>query len=140
MQGLYFEDLSVGQSATMTRAVSEADIVAFAAVSGDNNPVHLDEAFAQTTMFKGRIAHGMLSAAYISAVIGTQLPGPGAIYLSQSMKFRSPVRIGDEVVTTVTITALDAERGHATFATVCQVNGKAVVEGEALIMVPKKGG
>ena len=75
MQGLYFEDLSVGQSATMTRAVSEADIAAFAAVSGDNNPVHLDEAFAQTTMFKGRIAHGMLSAAYISAVIGTQLPG-----------------------------------------------------------------
>ena len=140
MQGLYFEDLSVGQTAAMTRAVSEADIAAFAAVSGDNNPVHLDEVFAQTTMFKGRIAHGMLSAAYISAVIGTQLPGPGAIYLSQSMKFRRPVRIGDEVVTTVTITALDVERGHATFATVCQVNGKAVVEGEALIMVPKKGG
>ncbi len=140
MQGLYFEDLSVGQTATMTRAVSEADITAFAAVSGDNNPVHLDEAFAQSTMFKGRIAHGMLSAAYISAVIGTQLPGPGAIYLSQSMKFRRPVRIGDEVVTTVTITALDTERGHATFATVCQVNGKSVVEGEALIMVPKKGG
>nr|WP_272887018.1 MaoC family dehydratase [Phenylobacterium aquaticum] len=135
---MFFEDLQVGQSAEMTRSVTEADIQAFAAVSGDTNPVHLDEAYAQTTSFQGRIAHGMLSAAYISAVIGTQLPGPGAIYLSQSLKFRRPVRIGATVVTTVTIEALDERRGHATFATVCQVDGKSVVEGEALIMVPRK--
>jgi 3-hydroxybutyryl-CoA dehydratase len=138
VQGLFFEDLQVGQSAEMTRTVTEADIQAFAAVSGDTNPVHLDEAYAQTTSFQGRIAHGMLSAAYISAVIGTKLPGPGAIYLSQSLKFRRPVRIGAAVVTKVTVEALDERRGHATFATVCQVDGKSVVEGEALIMVPRK--
>ena len=106
--------------------------------SGDINPVHLDEAYARTTPFQGRIAHGMLSAAYISAVIGTKLPGPGAIYLSQSLRFRRPVKLGDPVVTRVTIQSLDARRGHATLATVCQVDGKTVVEGEAVIMVPRK--
>lgn len=138
MQGLFFEDLSLGQSAQMTKIVTASDIEAFAAVSGDVNPVHLDEAYARTTPFQGRIAHGMLSGAYISAVIGTQLPGPGAIYLSQSLKFRRPVKIGDAVVTTVTITALDERRGHATFATTCQVDNKTVVEGEAVIMTPRR--
>ena len=120
MQRLFFEDLSVGQTATMTRTVSEADITVFAAVSGDNNPVHLDEAFAQTTLFKGRIAHGMLSAAYISAVIGTQLPGPGAIYLSQAMKFRRPVRPGDQLRIEVDIVQLRN--------TVCRIKGVAKVD------------
>ena len=134
----FLEDLTVGQSASYGRAISEADVREFALMSGDFNPVHLDEAYARTTTFQGRIAHGMLSAAYISAVIGTRLPGPGAIYLSQSLRFRRPVKIGDPVTTRVTITALDERRGHATFATVCQVDGKTVVEGEALIMVPRK--
>ena len=138
MKGLFFEDLQVGQTAETTNLVTADVIEAFAAVSGDANPVHLDEAYAQTTAFQGRIAHGMLSAAYISAVIGMQLPGPGAIYLSQSLKFRRPVKIGDTVLTQVTITDLDDRRGHATLATECQVNGKTVVEGEALIMVPRK--
>jgi 3-hydroxybutyryl-CoA dehydratase len=138
VQGLFFEDLSLGQSAEMTKIVTTADIEAFAAVSGDTNPVHLDEAYARTTTFQGRIAHGMLSAAYISAVIGTRLPGPGAIYLSQSLRFRRPVKVGDPVTTRVTVEALDERRGHATFVTVCQVDGKTVVEGEALIMVPRK--
>ena len=139
MQGLFFEDLSVGQSAETTKVVTANDVEAFAAVSGDTNPVHLDEDYAQTTTFQTRIAHGMLSGAYISAVIGTKLPGPGSIYLSQSMRFRRPVKLGDAVVTRVTIQALDEAPGHATLATVCQVNGKTVVDGEAVIMVPRKG-
>ena len=138
MQGLFFEDLSVGQSAETTKVVTANDVEAFAAVSGDTNPVHLNEAYAKTTTFQTRIAHGMLSGAYISAVIGTKLPGPGAIYLSQSMRFRRPVKLGDPVVTRVTVQALDAQRGHATLATVCQVDGKTVVDGEAVIMVPRK--
>jgi 3-hydroxybutyryl-CoA dehydratase len=138
VQGLYFDELAVGQSAEMTRVVGLADIEAFAEVSGDTNPVHLDEAYAKTTPFGGRIAHGMLSAAYISAVLGTRLPGPGAIYLSQSMRFRRPVKIGDPVVARVTVKALDEKRGHATLETVCEVNGKTVVDGEAVVMVPKR--
>ena len=139
MQGLYFEDLSVGQSAEITRTVDAPDIEAFAAVSGDVNPVHLDEAYAQGTPFKGRIAHGMLSAAYISAVLGTRLPGPGAIYLSQSLRFRRPVKIGDPVTAKVTVKAIDEKRGHVTLETLCQVNGKTVIDGEAVVMVARRG-
>ena len=117
MTGLYFEDLAVGQAAELVRTVREDDLAGFAAVTGDDNPVHLDEAFAKSTPFGGRIAHGMLSAGYISAVIGTRLPGPGAIYLEQSLRFKRPVRIGDEVLTRVTITALDGARGRVTLAT-----------------------
>lgn len=137
-QGLFFEDLSVGQAAEITRTVAAADLETFAAVSGDTNPVHLDEAYAAGTSFGGRIAHGMLSAAYISAVLGTRLPGPGAIYLSQALRFRRPVRIGDAVRARATITALDERRGQATLETVCLVGGKAVVEGEAVVMVPRR--
>jgi len=139
MQGLFLEDLSVGQSAELVRTVDEAAIVAFAEVTGDNNPVHLDEGYAATTPFKTRIAHGMLSAGYISAVIGTKLPGPGAIYMSQQLSFRRPVKIGDEVTARATITAIDAEKARITLETVCEVGGKAVMTGEALIMVPRRG-
>lgn len=138
MQGKFFEELSVGQSAEQSFTVTEDVIVKFAEVSGDDNPVHLDEAFAATTQFGGRIAHGMLSAGFISAVIGTKLPGYGSIYLSQSMRFRRPVKIGDTVVVRATVTALDADKARATLETVCQVAGKTVVEGEAVIMVPRK--
>jgi 3-hydroxybutyryl-CoA dehydratase len=138
LQGLYFDELSVGQSAEVSHVVGVADIEAFAAVSGDHNPVHMDEAFAKTTPFGGRIAHGMLSAAYISAVLGNDLPGPGAIYLSQSLRFRRPVKIGDPVIAKVTVKALDEAKGHVTFETVCLVTGKTVVDGEALIMVPRR--
>lgn len=136
--GLYFEDLSVGQSEEMTRTVGERDIEAFAAVSGDDNPVHLDAAFAATTPFKERIAHGMLSASYISAIIGTRLPGPGAIYISQTLAFKRPVKINDAVTTRVEITALNPEKARATFHCTCLVNGKAVLDGEAVVMVPRK--
>lgn len=138
MNGLFLEDLSVGQSAELARTVTGDDLVAFAAVTGDNNPVHLDEAYAAATPFGGRIAHGMLSAGYISAVIGTRLPGPGAIYVSQSLRFRRPVKIGDTVVARAEITAIDAERARVTLKTVCSVAGKAVLEGEAEIMVPRR--
>ena len=135
----YFEDLSVGQEASVSNTVSEKDIQLFAEVSGDRNPVHLDAGYAATTMFKERIAHGMLSAAYISAVIGMELPGPGAIYISQSLSFRRPVKLGAEVKTRVEVKALDPDKGRATLACVCSVEGKSVVEGEAVVMVPRKG-
>jgi 3-hydroxybutyryl-CoA dehydratase len=138
VQGLYFDELTLGQSAEMSHVVGAADIEAFADVSGDTNPVHLDEDYAKTTTFGERIAHGMLSGAYISAVLGTKLPGPGAIYLSQSLRFRRPVRIGDLVVARATVKALDAARGHVTLETVCEVGGKTVVDGEALVIAPRR--
>ena len=98
----YFEDLEVGQEASMSRIVSEADIVAYAALSGDYNPVHLDSEYAAKTIFKERIAHGILSAGYISAIFGMKLPGPGAIYVSQTLFFKGPVKIDDRVETILT--------------------------------------
>ena len=138
MQGFYFDELTVGQAAEMSRVVGSADIEAFAEISGDNNPVHLDEDYARTTTFGERIAHGMLSAAYISAILGTKLPGPGAIYLSQTLRFRRPVKIGDLVVARVTVSELDEAKGRATLSTVCEVNGKTVVDGEAVVIAPKR--
>ncbi len=138
MKTIYLDELSVGQTAQMVRTVTEADITLFAQVSGDNNPVHLDEEFAAQTPFKTRIAHGMLSAAYISAVIGTQLPGPGTIYMQQALRFKRPVKIGDEVTTLATISEIDLIKGRVTVDTVCLVGGKPVIEGEALVMAPRK--
>ena len=138
MPGLFLEDLSVGQSAELVRVVAEADLVAFAQVTGDTNPVHLDADYAATTPFGGRIAHGMLSAGYISAVLGTTLPGPGAVYLSQSLAFKRPVRIGDEVTARATVTAIDTAKARVTLATTCLVRGKAVVDGEAVVLVPRR--
>lgn len=138
MQGFYFDELTVGQAVETSRVVGAADIEAFAEVSGDNNPVHLDETYAQTTTFGERIAHGMLSAAYISAILGTKLPGPGAIYLSQSLRFRRPVRIGDLVVARATVTALDDAKGRVTLETVCEVGGKTVMDGEAVVIAPRR--
>ena len=134
------DELEVGREAVRTRTVTDADIAGFADVSGDHNPVHLDEAFAQTTPFKGRIAHGMLSAAWISALIAGELPGPGTIYLQQSLSFRRPVRPGDEVVVRVAVTAIDREKARVTLATTCTVAGKAVVEGEAVVLAPRGEG
>ncbi len=137
-KSVYFEDLSVGQEASISNTVTPDVIRAFADVSGDRNPVHVDADYAATTIFKERIAHGMLSAAYISAVFGMQLPGPGAIYISQTMNFKAPVKIGDEVVATVKVIELTPEKKRAKFETVCTVNGKPVVQGEAVLMVPAR--
>jgi 3-hydroxybutyryl-CoA dehydratase len=135
-KGVYFEDLKVGDEASLANTVTEATIDAFAEVTGDRNPVHMDAEYAATTMFEGRIAHGMLSAGYISAVFGMKLPGPGAIYISQTLNFKAPVKIGDTVVTTVKVIELVPEKKRARFACVCAVNGKPVVQGEAVMMVP----
>ena len=138
LRGKYLDEITDGMSAVFSKTVTEADIVLFAGITGDTNPVHLDEEFAKPTMFKGRIAHGMLTAGFISAVFGTKLPGPGCIYLSQSLKFKAPVRIGDTVRARVTITALDKEKGRCTFATTAHVGDTLVIEGEAQILVPKR--
>ncbi|MBM3524693.1 MAG: MaoC family dehydratase [Alphaproteobacteria bacterium] len=138
MSGLFFEDLSIGQSASFAKTVTEADIVLFAGVSGDTNPVHLDADYAAGTLFKGRIAHGMLSAGFISTVLGTRLPGPGTIYLGQTLRFKAPVRIGDTVTATVEVATLDAEKKRAVLKTTCTVAGKPVIEGEATVMVPAR--
>ncbi len=133
-----FEDLELGMSASVSRTVSEADILMFAGVSGDTNPVHLDQEFAASTMFGGRIAHGMLSAGLISAVFGTRLPGPGSIYLSQTLKFKAPVKIGDTVVARVTVKELKTEKRRAVFSTVCSVGSTVVLEGEAELLIPSR--
>jgi len=138
LHGLYFEDLAVGQSASFAKTVTEADIVAFAGISGDFNPVHINEDFAKTTLFQGRIAHGMLSAAFISTVFGTRLPGPGCIYVAQSLKFKAPVRIGDTVTARVELTALVPERRLATFTTTASVGETVVLEGEATLKVDRR--
>ena len=131
------EELDVGREAVCVRTVRDADIAGFAEVSGDHNPVHLDEAFALTTPFKGRIAHGMLSGAWISALIAGELPGPGSVYLQQSLSFRRPVRLGDDVTVRVAVTAVDRDKGRVTLATTCTVAGKTVVEGEAVVLAPR---
>ncbi len=133
-----FEDLELGMSASVSRTVSEADILMFAGVSGDTNPVHLDQEFAASTMFGGRIAHGMLSAGLISAVFGTRLPGPGSIYLSQTLKFKAPVKIGDTVVARVTVKELKTEKRRAVFSTVCSVGSTVVLDGEAELLIPAR--
>ena len=138
---MYFEELNIGQSAESSRTVTQEDIVAFAALSGDRNAVHLDPDFAAKTPFKGVIAHGMLSASYISAILGTRLPGEGTIYLGQNLSFLAPVRPGDVVVTTVTIKET-REKGRSRGEVVCQTTAKVgdvtVLTGEATVMVPKR--
>ncbi len=136
--GYFLEDLAVGMSAAYSKTVTEADIAKFAEVSGDDNPLHLDEAFAKTTRFKGRIAHGMLSAGFISTILGTQLPGPGSVYMSQSLRFTAPVRIGDTVTARAEITGIRTDRKRVTLLTTCSVGGKVVIEGEALVLVPSR--
>lgn len=136
--GYFIEDLEVGMSAEYVRVVKEEDIQLFAEVSGDTNPVHLDAEYAAKTMFKQRIAHGMLSASYISTVLGTILPGPGAIYLSQTLRFKAPVYIGAEVTARLTVSEINAEKRRVSLSCVCLVNDKPVVEGESMVMVPSK--
>ena len=138
MDGYAFEDLQVGQTASVAKTITEADILMFAAVSLDTNPVHLNAEAAAASPFKERIAHGMLSAGLISAVLGTRLPGPGTIYLAQSLRFRAPVKIGDTVTATAEVTELDPVKKRAILKTTCTVRGKAVIEGEATVMPRSK--
>ena len=139
MNGYAFEDLQLGQTASVGKTITEADILMFAAVSTDTNPVHLDAEAAAKSVFKERVAHGMLSAGLISAVLGTRLPGAGTIYMGQTLRFRAPVKIGDTVTATVEVTGLDAEKKRATLKTTCTVGGKVVIEGEATVLPRSRG-
>jgi 3-hydroxybutyryl-CoA dehydratase len=134
----YIDELKPGMSESLTKTVTERDVELFGEVSGDKNPVHFDEQYAKGTIFKGRIAHGMLSASYISTVLGMQIPGPGTIFMSATTRFRAPVRIGDTVVTTCTVREVNAEKRRVMFDCVCRVKETAVVEGEALVMAPSR--
>ncbi len=134
LNGYDFEDLEPGMQASFAKTITEADIILFAGASGDNNAMHINEEFAQGTGFKGRIAHGMLTASVISAAIAGRLPGPGTVYLGQNLRVKAPVRPGDTVQATVTVKELSAEKRRVTLNTVCTVGDKVVVDGDALVM------
>lgn len=137
--GLAFEEIELGMCASLENTVTESDIHSFANITGDHNPVHLDATYAAKTPFKGRISHGMLTASYISAVFGMRLPGPGAIYVTQTLNFRRPVWIDDRITTTVTVAELLPQKRRVRFECVCtNAEGKVVLEGEAMMMVPER--
>ncbi len=138
LQTLYFEDLSLGMTEALTKVVSSDDVVGFAEITGDRNPIHLSEHFAAKTPFGTRIVHGLYTAGLISALLGTRLPGPGAIYISQTLNFRAPVKIGDTVEVTITVEELIPERTRARLACACRVGDTVVLDGEALVKVPSK--
>ena len=130
--------LKIGDSAFMTKTFSDEDVRNFAEISGDKNPVHLDDEFASGTQFKRRLVHGMLTAGLISAVMGTELPGPGSIYLSQSINFRAPVYIDDTITATVTVLKIRESKKIVTLEKVCKnQDGMVVLEGEAVLLVPE---
>lgn len=133
--GYDIEDLRVGMTATFSKTITEADIVLFAGVSGDTNAIHINEEFAATTPFKGRIAHGMLSASVISAAVANRLPGPGSIYMEQHLKFLAPVHPGDTVHAAVRVSEITLERGHVVLETTCSVRGTVVIDGKAQVKV-----
>jgi 3-hydroxybutyryl-CoA dehydratase len=136
IEGYRFEDLKVGMTASFGKTITEADVLLFAGVSGDTNSMHVNEEFAKKTRFGKRIAHGMLSASLISTVLGTKLPGPGAIYMSQTLKFVAPVYLGDTVEARVTVAEINTQKRRIVMQTECKVAGEQVVVGEALIWVP----
>ena len=140
LQTLYFDDLSLGMTETYAKTVKSSDVVGFAEITGDRNPIHLSEHFAAKTPFKGRIVHGLYTAGLISAVIGTRLPGPGAIYVSQTLKFLAPVKIGDTVEARVEVVELIAERQRARLRCQCRVGDTVVLEGEAVVKIPRRPG
>jgi 3-hydroxybutyryl-CoA dehydratase len=132
------EDLKVGQSASYRRVINDADVQKFGEVSGDMNPLHFDEDYAKNTVFRGRIVHGMLSVSFLSTVLGTMLPGAGSIFIGASVRFKAPVRIGDEVVATCSVREIDALKRRVVFDCICKVGDATVIEGEALVKVPTR--
>ena len=138
LRHLDFEDLTLGLTEALEKTIESSDVVGFAEVTGDRNPIHLSEHFAAKTPFGGRIAHGLYTASLISAVLGTRLPGPGAIYISQTLNFRAPVRIGDTVRVEVRVAELVPEKHRARLACLCSVGGEPVLEGEAWVKVPSR--
>src|SRR6201981_1392672 len=133
---LYFEDLSVGMTETLSKTIAASGVVGFAQLTGDRNPIHLSEHFAAKTQFGKRIAHGLYTASLISAVLGTRLPGPRDVYISQTLNFRAPVKIGDTVEVGVTVAELIPEKQRARLSCTCSVGDDVVLDGEALVKVP----
>lgn len=131
-------DLDVGMTASYSQTISEADIKQFAGISGDRNPVHMDAEYAENSKFKKRIAHGMISSSFFSALFGTKLPGEGCVYVSQELKFRKPVYIDDTVTATVEVKSIDVDKRRVFFDTYCKVAGKKVITGSAEIYIPEK--
>lgn len=140
LNGYDIEDLRPGMNATFSKTITEADIVLFAGVSGDNNAMHVNEEFAAKTPFGGRIAHGFLTASVISAAVANRLPGPGTIYLGQQMRFMAPVRPGDTVHACVTVVSVDPEKARAVLSTVCRVRDTVVIDGEAMVKTTSRAG
>ncbi|MCC0005953.1 MAG: MaoC family dehydratase [Methylobacteriaceae bacterium] len=134
----YFEDLTVGQRETLMKTVMDDDVIAFADLSGDRNPVHLSDHFARKTRFGERIVHGLYTASLISTVIGMYLPGPGAVYMSQTLNFKGPVKIGDVINVVVEVAELTEKGRRVRLHCECLVDGKVVLDGEALVMAPSK--
>nr|WP_322939463.1 MaoC family dehydratase [Pseudomonas sp. s4] len=130
------EEIKVGMTASYSQTITDADVKAFAGVSGDHNPVHLSEEYAKDSRFKDRIAHGLLTASFFSAIFGTKLPGEGCVYAGQNLQFKRPVYLGDTVAAKVTVTAVDVLKKRVTFETVCTVKGKPVTTGTAEIFIP----
>ncbi len=135
--GKTIDQLSVGDSASLSKSFSQDDIDAFARISGDDNPAHVDAAWADASPFGGRVAHGILTSGLISAVLGTQLPGPGSIYMSQTLKWLAPVRPGDALTATVTVKEIVAEKKRVVMETIVSKDGETVLTGEALVMPPR---
>jgi len=136
MQGYKIDQLEIGQKASFAKTVTETDVYLFAGITGDINPIHINQEYANNSIFKDRVAHGMLSAGFISAVIGVQLPGPGSIYSGQTLKFLAPVHIGDTITATVEVTEIIVEKGRVILKTTCaNQDGKVVLDGEATIVL-----
>ena len=130
------KEITIGMTASYSQTISDADVKAFAGISGDHNPVHLSEEYAKSSRFKNRIAHGLLTASFFSAIFGTKLPGEGCVYAGQNLQFKKPVYLGDTVVAKVTVIAIDVLKKRVTFETVCTVNNKVVTTGTAEIFIP----
>lgn len=131
-----FEDISIGMCESYSQTITDSDIKVFSGISGDKNPIHMDEEYAETSRFKKRIAHGLMSASYFSAIFGTRLPGPGCVYVSQSLNFLRPVYMGDTIKAEVTVTGVDEKRRRVFFDTLCKVKNKSVISGVAEIYIP----
>lgn len=138
MKGFTIDELFIDQTASFTKTITEHDVYTFAGITGDFNPAHINDTYAKDSMFGGRIAHGILTAGFISTVIGTQLPGPGTIYLKQNLTFTAPVRMGDTVTAIVKVISKNEERNRAELETICKnQNGEEVIRGKAEVMPPK---
>lgn len=136
LEHLPIEKIEIGMKASYSQTITDADVKSFSGISGDKNPIHMDEDYAEKSQFKKRIAHGLMSASYFSALFGTKIPGEGCVYVSQSLEFKRPVYIGDTVTATVVVEKIDLKKRRVFFRTICQVKNKLVIDGKAELFVP----